>query len=314
MGRVCVVGSCMMDIVVRAPRRPADGETVIGDSVDFYLGGKGFNQAIAAVRSGASTAMIGRVGRDAFGDRFLTALADHGIDASHVSQDPDVGTGTGVPIVDARGENAIVVVPQANLTCSPAHVEAAGDLIRAADVVLVQLELPLPTVRRALEIARAAGVRTVLNPAPMHDRLTDLAGLVDIVTPNQSEAATIIGAHGVASGADHASVAEAVAVVLSASAVILTVGDRGAVLWEQGAPTAFPAHPVDVVDTVGAGDALAGAAAAALAAGASLRQATRRGVAAGSLAVTVPGAEPSMPSAATIDRLLESAAVDVATE
>ena len=191
-GSVCVVGSFMMDVVVRTAKRPAVGETVIGESVSFFLGGKGFNQALASARYGTPTSMVGRVGTDSFGDQFMAALTNENIEASHVGRDEFAGTGVGLPIVDTAGANSIIVVPQANLQCTPDHVDKAADVIGAAAVVLAQLELPYETVARALEVARAAGARTILNPAPMGPTsLQQFRGLVDLIIPNESEAAAI---------------------------------------------------------------------------------------------------------------------------
>ena len=300
-GGVCVVGSFMMDVVVRTAKRPAVGETVIGESVDFFLGGKGFNQAVASTRFGAPTTMVGRVGQDAFGDQFIAALARERIHAEYVGRDPDVGTGVGLPIVDNTGANSIIVVPQANLQCNPLHIEDAAEVIRAASVVLAQLELPYESVAEALRIARDAGVRTILNPAPMSGQsLEQFKGLVDLITPNEYEAASIAPL----AGGEPGDKARAVAAALDAPAVLLTLGEHGALLWDEGATTYFERHAVAVVDTVGAGDATCGALAAAWAGGASLAEAVRFGNAAGALACTVAGAEPSMPARSAIEALL----------
>ncbi|MEY2472412.1 MAG: ribokinase [Actinomycetota bacterium] len=298
---VCVVGSFMMDVVVRTTKRPSVGETVIGQSVDFFLGGKGFNQAVASARFGAPTTMVGRVGSDGFGDQFMAALKRERIYAEYVGRDQRVGTGVGVPIVDDTGANSIIVVPQANAECNPRHIEDAAEVIMAAGVVLAQLELPYASVAEALRIARDAGVRTVLNPAPMSEEsLARFKGLVDLVTPNESEAAAIAPG----AGDDPGDIAAAVADALNAPSVLLTLGDKGALLWDDGRMTRFERHVVKVLDTVGAGDATCGAFAAAWAGGASLFDAARAGNAAGALACTVAGAEPSMPTRAAVDQLL----------
>ena len=298
---VCVVGSFMMDVVVRTAKRPSVGETVVGESVNFFLGGKGFNQAVASARYGAPTTMVGRVGSDAFGKQFLAALKKEKIHAEHVGQDPDVGTGVGLPIVDDTGANSIIVVPQANLHCNPLHIEDAAEVIMASAVVLAQLELPYESVVEALRIGREAGVRTILNPAPMSGQsLVQFKGLVDLVTPNESEAAAIAPG----AGDDPAKIAAAVAEALDAPAVLLTLGERGALLWDAGTTTTYARHHVSVVDTVGAGDATCGALAAAWAGGGSLADAARVGNAAGALACTVAGAEPSMPKKKQIEELL----------
>ncbi len=301
MSSVCVVGSFMMDIVVRTAKRPSVGETVIGESVEFFLGGKGFNQALASARYGAPTAMVGRLGNDPFGDQFAAKLADEKIDAKYVDRDDMVGTGVGLPIVDTSGANSIIVVPQANLQCTPTHIEAASDVIENADVVLAQLELPYESVAKALQIAKDAGVRTILNPAPMGGQpLANFRGLCDLVIPNEAEAAAIAPG----AGGDPIEIAASVAEALSASAVLLTLGEKGALLWDGGAVTRYDAHRVEVVDTVGAGDASCGALSAAWAGGASLAEAARVGNAAGALAVTKAGAEPSMPNRTAIEGLL----------
>ncbi len=298
---VCVVGSFMMDVVVRTTRRPAVGETVIGESVNFFLGGKGFNQAVACARYGASTSMVGRLGADGFGDQFVAALARAGIGADHVGRDDSSGTGVGLPIVDGTGANSIIVVPQANTNCTPDHIEAASGVIGGAAVVLAQLELPYESVARALSIGREGGAQTILNPAPMGDAsLAAFRGLADLVIPNEAEAAAIAPG----AGEDPAAIAAAVSEALQAPAVLLTLGEKGALLWQHGKTTQFEAHAVDVVDTVGAGDASCGALAAAWALGASLVDAASVGNAAGALAVTKAGAEPSMPRRADVDALL----------
>jgi ribokinase len=279
MGRVVVVGSFMMDLVARTPRLPAPGETVIGESFAQFLGGKGFNQAIAAARSGGDVSMIGRVGEDAFGRSFLDALDAAGIDRRGVSTDSAVGTGVGLPVVESSGQNAIVVIPRANHELRTIPVE----VIEGASVVLLQWELPVGVTVEAARVARDAGATVVLNPAPAVGRVADYAGLIDVLVPNETEAAAIGPVEGVE--------------------MVLTLGARGA----QVGDVVLPPHHVECVDTVGAGDAFCGALCAALAAGASLVEAARIGNAAGALAVTRHGAEPSMPFKADIDRLLGDA-------
>jgi ribokinase len=278
MGRVVVVGSFMMDLVARTERLPKPGETVIGESFAQFLGGKGFNLAIAAARSGGDVAMVGRVGDDAFGRQFLDALDAAGIDRTHVSVDPSVGTGVGLPVVETSGQNAIIVIPRANHELREVPAAAFVD----ASVVLLQWELPPAFTVAAARAAKAAGATVVLNPAPAVGDLADYAELIDIVVPNESEAAALGPVDGVE--------------------VVLTLGENGARVGDVH----LPPHAVECVDTVGAGDAFCGALCAALAAGASLADAARIGNAAGALAVTRHGAEPSMPFKADIDALLDS--------
>lgn len=295
---VVVVGSFMMDLVVRAPRRPQPGETLVGSSFDVFLGGKGCNQAIAAARAGAATAMVGRLGADDFGARFLDQLATDGIDTTGVTVDPHEGTGVGAPLVEDGGENSIVIIPRANHCMSVADVEAASDLIGGAAVLLLQLELPLDVVEAAAKVAQAAATRVLLNPAPASDGAIDaFAGLVDVLVPNEVEAAVLCGI-------DDPLRAAAALRDRVGGAVVVTVGDQGAWVVDDGAPQQLAAHPVQAVDTVGAGDAFCGALGARLAAGASLHDAATYANAAAALSVTQPGAEPSMPRSADIEALL----------
>jgi ribokinase len=277
-GRIVVVGSFMMDLVAKTPRLPAPGETVIGHSLDRFLGGKGFNQAVAAARSGGEVAMVGCVGDDDFGRAFLDALDREGIDRTGVAVDPVQGTGVGLPVVEASGENFIIVIPQANHAVS----EPSAAVFEGASVVLLQWELPPAFLVSAARLGREAGATVVLNPAPAVGDASAYAGLVDVVVLNEVELAAL--------GDDW-----------GAAEVVLTLGERGAVV----AGRALAAHAVECVDTVGAGDAFCGAMCVGLADGASLLDAARLGNAAGALAVTKAGAEPSMPHRADIDALLQ---------
>jgi ribokinase len=296
---VAVLGSFMMDLVVRAPRRPAAGETLVGHGFDVYLGGKGCNQAIAAARAGAATSMIGRLGADDFGARFLEGLATDGIDATGVTVDAEEGTGVGAPLVEDSGENSIVIMPRANHRVTVADVAAAGALIDDAAVLLLQLELPIEAVVAAATRARAAGTIVVLNPAPAPaGGIGMFAGLVDVLVPNEVEAVALSGSAG-----DPLRAAAALREQLG-SAVVVTVGDQGAWLLDGAEPEHLPAHAVDAIDTVGAGDAFCGALGARLADGASLREAALYANAAAALSVTRPGAEPSMPTAEEVERML----------
>jgi ribokinase len=293
-GRLCVVGSFMMDLVVRAPRRPLAGETIVGHGFDMFLGGKGFNQAVAAARCGATTAMVGRLGDDDFGRRFRECLAIEGIDDTHVAVDAAAGTGIGAPLVETGGENSIVVIPRANAALSPVHIEAAAPAITSATVLLLQLELPVVTAVAAARLARDAGVTVVLNPAPALAAvdMAPLRGLVDVLVPNETEAMMLAGA--VTNGDGSVGLAATLR-RWSGAAVVLTAGGAGCVLADGEGTESVASHPVDVVDTVGAGDAFCGVLGAWLADGSSLREAVRHANAAGALAVTRAGAEPSMP-------------------
>lgn len=289
---MAVVGSLNMDLVLRARRAPEAGETVPGERFTPYPGGKGLNQAVAARRSGASVQLAGRVGDDPYGAN-LRALLDHeGIDQSGVLSDPAQGTGVAGIIVTANGENRIIVVPGANGALAPGDLLAAR--LQASDVLLLQGEVAPSVSLHAAQIVRGAGGRVVFNPAPVpppSPELNALLAISDVVLVNRSEAAQLGGQ-------------EALGRRLH-GALVLTLGEDGAILVPHGKePERWPAFRVRVVDTTGAGDALAGALGAQLAAGRPLPDCLRWGMAAGALACTHPGAVPALPTAPAIRALV----------
>ena len=219
---VCVVGSCNADVVVRAPRLPAPGETVLGSTVETFLGGKGFNQAVAAARAGARTAMVAALGGDEHGAALRAVMAGDGIDASHVRDAGDVGTGMAIVLVDDAGENSIIVVPRANATVSVDDV--SGGVVGAANVVLLQLEIPVVAVAAAATTGRDGGATVVLNPAPAVADLTPFVGVVDVVVPNETELLALAGP----GPTDPASAAARLAAAVGATGVVVTLGARGA--------------------------------------------------------------------------------------
>ena len=297
--KVVVVGSFNMDLVVKAGRRPRKGETLMGEEFGMFIGGKGSNQAIAAARLGADVTMIGRLGTDLFGDTLMAAHAEEGSHTDYVSQDTEVGTGIASILIDPDGDNSIVIVPQANMRLSVEDIERASESIVAADVLLLQLEVPIAASQRAAEIAKSNGATVVLNPAPAQELPDDFLAQVDILTPNAVETESLSGIK-VSTSAD----AERAAKVLlnkGLSAVILTLGERGALLLTSDLTQQVPAYAVEVVDTTAAGDAFCGALATGLARGENLVDAVAFANAVGALAVTVLGAAPSMPTAAQVE-------------
>jgi ribokinase len=291
-----------MDLVARTPRIPQPGETIIGGDFHTVPGGKGANQAVAAARLGAQVSMVGRVGRDAFANPLLENLAAAGVDHTFVTQYPGAATGVALIVVDDAGQNSIVVASGANMRLSPADVDAAEAAIAAADALLLQLESPLETVTRAAEVARTHRVTVILNPAPARPLPAALLSLVDVLIPNESETSLLTGMP----VGDQAE-AETAAVALRESGVgtvILTLGDRGALLAREGETERFPAFDVTPVDTTAAGDAFVGGFAVALAEGQSLAEAVRWGNAAGALATTKLGAQPSLPNRQALEKLL----------
>lgn len=298
--RIVVVGSLMTDLVVRVPRLPVVGESLIGHSFEVFVGGKGGNQALAAVRAGAShVSIIGRVGDDDFGRRITDELTTGGVDCSFVTLDPREGTGVAVPIVLDDGRNAIVALPRANLALAPAHVFEAGDAIRAADMVLVQFEVGMAAIEAAMRIAREANVPVLLNPAPIAPHPANVPGLASVIVANEIEAAALVPT----ARGDHAAEAGALR-DLGPSLAVVTLGAAGAVVANSDSVSHVPAFVVEAVDSVGAGDAFCGALAVALCEGMSAHAAVRFAGAAGALACTRPGAAPSLPTRRQIESLL----------
>jgi ribokinase len=304
---VAVVGSLNMDLVARAARIPQPGETIIGGEFRSVPGGKGANQAVAAARLGAQVSMVGRVGRDAFAGPLLDRLAADGIDHTFVIQDPDAATGVALIVVDDAGENSIVVASGANMRLSPADVDAAETAIAGADALLLQLESPLETVTRAAELAHAHGVKVILNPAPARSLPVELLALVEVLIPNESETALLTRMP--VGDRTEAEAAAGTLRKMGVGTVILTLGERGALLAREGETVILPAFDVSPVDTTAAGDAFVGGFAVALAEGRTLTEAARWGNGAGALATTKLGAQPSLPTRQDLERLLTTGSI-----
>jgi len=293
-GKVVVVGSFMMDLVVKAERRPKTGETLVGESFGMFIGGKGNNQAIAAARFGCQVHMVGKLGQDSFADQFLDNHKLEGINSDFIIQDPNVGTGVANPFIDTNADNSIIIIPRANMTLTPNAVSLAEKPIAEADVLLLQLEIPINASKRAAEIAQANGTIVILNPAPAQEIPDDFIQLADILTPNEVETEMLTGI----SVTDEKSVEKAAQSLIEKGVkiVILTLGGRGAFVAAEGKSQMIPAFNVSPVDTTAAGDSFCGVLAASLAEGLDLSTAVKYANAAGGLAVTKMGAEPSLPS------------------
>lgn len=298
---VVVVGSCNMDLVTRAPRLPRRGETIGGTTFGTYLGGKGLNQAVAARRMGAQVALIARVGVDSFGERIRAALADEGIDAALVRATADAPTGTALIVVEeSSGDNMIVAVPGANGCLTPADIDAAAEVLRQARVLLLQLEVPLPTLLHAARLARDSGAIVILTPAPAQPLPDELLAATTILVPNAVEIGQLLE-----SPIDPIAGAQRL-IARGVDMVVITQGARGATLVTHAGDQHVAPFTVAAVDTVAAGDAFAGALAALLAEGCAVHAALRYASAAGALAVTQPGALPSLPPRVAVESFLRS--------
>jgi len=300
-GRVCVVGSVNMDAVIRVPRLPRSGETILGGPFQLVPGGKGANQAVAAARLGSRVSLVARVGDDPFGAQLVAGLKSYGVDTSYLKVTPGLVTGVAVVTVEHSGHNAIAVAPGANHALSPDDIEEAQEAIITSKVLLAQLEVPLETVARAASLARARGITVILNPAPAQPLPRELRQ-VSIIVPNEIEAEMLtgIGARSV-SGARRAG---RQLLQMGAQMVIVTLGDKGALLLQEKGSRYFPAYPVEPVDTTACGDAFCGALAASLASSYGIEEAVARANAAGALTATRAGAQPSLPSLDMLEEFL----------
>ena len=305
MADIIVVGSLNADLVVRAPHFPQPGETIHGEDLQIIPGGKGANQAVAAARQGASVTMAGRVGNDSFGPELIENLKRNDVDASHVQIDPHSATGTAIIVVDANGQNSIVLSSGGNGKVSRADVEDVS--FPDHKLLLLQLESPIETVLAAAQRARASGLRVLLNPAPARSLPDELITLPDFILPNEGELSLLTG-----QPVNDLSSAEKAARVLlerGAQHVIVTLGANGALIVSEEITKHVPSFKVDVVDTTAAGDAFIAGFASALLENKALEEAVRYGCACGALAVTKFGAQPSLPTKAEVEKLLDQSPV-----
>lgn len=296
---IVVIGSINMDLVLRVPRMPLPGETLTGGAFRTIPGGKGANQAVACARlsgkvaaGGQQVAMVGCVGDDAFGATLRAALVGDGIIDSHITTLPGVASGIASILVDDNGQNSIVIAGGANDLLSPAHIDAAKELIEQADIVVLQLETPMDTVVHAIKLARSLGKTVVLNPAPAASLPDGVLELVDYLIPNEIEAAMLAGVS--PDGADVQALAAALQ-KLGSDNVIITLGSKGVHAALYGGDFTFPAEVVQAVDTTAAGDTFIGGFVAGLASGMDEAEAIQQGQRAAAWSVTKPGAQTSIP-------------------
>jgi ribokinase len=295
---IVVIGSINMDLVLRVPRMPLPGETLTGGAFQTIPGGKGANQAVACARlsrgavNGQPVAMVGCLGDDPFGQTLRAALVADGIDVSHVTTLPGVASGIASILVDASGQNSIVIAGGANDLLSPAHIDAALPLIARASIVVLQLETPPDTVRHAIAVAHGLGKTVVLNPAPAAILPAAVLAHVDYLIPNEIEAAMLLGRE---PGTDDHACSAAALQALGCRNVIVTLGAQGVHAAFAGGSDAFPARAVQAVDTTAAGDTFIGGFVAALAAGRDPAAAIDLGQRAAAIGVTRHGAQTSIP-------------------
>ncbi len=301
MADVFVLGSINQDFVLKVERRPNPGETVTNAELSTHNGGKGANQATAAAFLGASVAFLGRVGDDEFGEPLVRALGEKGIDTSLVERVSGRSTGAAFITVTPDGENAITVAPGANRSLTPEDVDAASEAIRDARVLVAQMEIPVETVLRAVEVAAERDTRAVVNLAPTLEISRELLERLDSLVVNEHEAAFLLGSE--VEGVDGALAAAPELLSLGPRSAVITVGEAGAVFASGESTEHLLAPKVDVVDTTGAGDAFVGALAVQLARDASLEEAVAYAVRAGSAAVTKEGAQGALPTPAVVETL-----------
>ena len=298
MAKILVVGSINMDLVVRVPHSPKPGETVLGGDFETFPGGKGANQAVAAARMEGEVTMVGRVGIDAFGDSLIQGLVEDNIKTTHVIKDSENSTGVAMIAVSADGENMIVVASGANYEVSPEDVNDARDLMRETDLLLLQLECPLEAVTAAINLAKAYDVPVVLNPAPAQPLSKALLANVDVLTPNETELAIL---------SEEQDMDKAIRKLKSwgVKNLVITLGANGVRVVTEDIDRHIPAHEITAVDTTAAGDAFNGAMAVALAEGKPLIEAVHYGLAAGALAATKRGAQPSLPTRDAVEKFMQ---------
>jgi ribokinase len=305
---VVVVGSLNADLVFRVPRFPVPGETLVGEEYQVFPGGKGANQAYAAAKLGARVSMVGQVGNDAHGGWLKANLAEVGVDVSHVQRDSEVSSGTASIIINREGQNQIIIVPGANGTFAPERLEQGHAIISAAQFVLLQLEVPLQTVVVAARLAKAAGAKVILDPAPAQPLPDELVALADYLTPNETELALLNSSAPAALTRVEAGRLARNLLTRGARKVVVKMGAQGALLVEGKQEQFWPAFLVQAVDTTAAGDAFNAAFAAALSEGRSEAEAGHFATAAAACSVARAGAQPSMPTRSEVERLLQRSA------
>jgi ribokinase len=298
---ILVIGSLNADLVVRAPRFPAPGETIHGEDLVTFPGGKGANQAVAVARLGARVSMVGRVGKDAFGATLIDNLKQNHVDVKQIIRDGSTPTGTAVIIVDSQGQNSIVLSPGANAKVFPNDIKP--EAFANSSLLLLQFEIPIETVIHSANLAREKGLRILLNPAPAYTLPDELIVAADFILPNESELGLLTGS--TLSDLTSIEAASRSLIVRGARNIIVTLGANGALIVNKEGAKHIQAYKVMVVDTTAAGDAFVGGFAVGLSNGKSLEDAVQYACACGALAATKFGAQPSLPLTEDVEYFLK---------
>jgi ribokinase len=291
--KITVIGSINMDLVTSTNRIPQVGETVLGNSFHTIPGGKGANQAVASARLGADVTMIGAVGNDSFGETLMDHLTNQGIITENIIKVKDTSTGI-ASIILSDGENSIIVVPGANSHMTPAVIEKHEDVILTSNILLLQLEIPLESVIRAVELAKKHGILTILNPAPIQKLPEELLEMVDYLTPNEHEQSMLFAS---IKGTDQE-------IEKLKEKCIVTKGSKGVTIYKNGEIIEIPSIQVEAVDTTGAGDSFNGALATALCDGLAIEEACQFANVIGAISVTKLGAQTGMPTKKEVEEFL----------
>ena len=307
--RITVVGSYATGLTMRVERLPHLGETLLANGYRVDYGGKGSNQAVACARLGATVSFVAKIGRDAFAEMALGLYRDEGIDVAHIKQISNAPTGVGFIIVDSSGHNCITIDPGANEFLTAGDISDSEAALQSTTVVLTQLEIPVAAAEAAMSRGRALGATTILNPAPVRPLPASVLRMVDVLTPNETEARVLAGL-----SPDAKNDPEQIARELihnGVKQVVMTLGDQGALLVTASSSTHIPAMKMSAVDTTGAGDAFNAGLATALASGASLKAAVQFAVVTGGLAVTREGVIPALPNRDEVLQFFEQYALAV---
>lgn len=300
--KVVVVGSSNTDMIIKLDKIPVPGETVIGGEFSTAPGGKGANQAVAAARAGGDVTFVACVGEDMFGEKSVEGFVKDGIHIDHIFKQNKEASGVALIFVDKKGENSIAVASGANFELTPDHISQVSDVIKSADILVMQLETPLETVTAAAKVAKENGVKVILNPAPAQHLGDDLLECLSVLTPNEIEAEVLTGVK-----VDDDSSAEKAARILldkGLESVLITLGAKGVFAASRDGSQIVPGFKVEAVDTTAAGDVFNGAVAVALCENTSLEDSIRFANAAGALSVTKLGAQPSAPTRQEIEGFL----------